>query len=501
LGAQSITYNSLELRQRDPALQTWASGSLQPCRRNRLLGDLSTWDGFTLITTRSIHRVSLDPWTLTDRFFAMMGHGQPQSEVVLQGSSSVTLEDDGGISEPNQSTSARISDSAASAEPGLKSKEPYLDIPTSNATLPEAMAAEDHRRMLFNGRTRCQVSEIALGSDDILRPIPVPRGYPKLDYKPVMLRSGCMAILLAFYVVVFGLLIGLIFVKSISFSSQYGYFMIQILPPLLGTITASLWRSIMITLSRIWPYIASASGDSSATKRMDSARRTILARCFPVPEIYDMIRNGNGLLMMTWILWILSTFVLAFKAVLLNTIDWDDYWEANVTAWALYSLLSIYGLLIVGLAALIYCLWELPTGLRWDPVSIADHLVLFHHSNFLAEFEGMETSSRDRLHERFRSGRFRLGYWQRGSLGVWHGFGKIENGLHGVTLTQLSPLISEFAEVSLESIPKHGSNSKSASIVQVDQTPQLVSEFGNDRAGTQVTGECSYRSSTTYFIW
>jgi Protein of unknown function (DUF3433) len=271
-----------------------------------------------------------------------------------------------------------------------------------------------------------------LGSDDIFQPTPVPHGYPELDYKPVMLRSKCMILVLAFYLLVLGLLIGLIFMDSISFNSQYGYFMIQILPPILGTITAFSWRSITTTLSRISPYMASVSDNSSANKRGSSARRAILARYFPLPEVYDMARNGDGLLTITWILWILSDFVLAFKAVLLNTIDWDDYWEANVTAWALYSLISIYGLLIVGLTALIYCLWDIPTGLRWDPVSIADHLVLFHHSNFLAEFEGTETGSRDRLYERFRSGRFRLGYWSRGSLGVWHGFGQLESDLQGM---------------------------------------------------------------------
>ena len=168
-----------------------------------------------------------------------------------------------------------------------------------------------------------------------------------------------------------------------------------------------------------------------------------------------------------------------------------------------------FTVLIVGLAALIYCLWELPTGLRWDPVSIADHLVLFHHSNFLAEFEGMETSSRDRLYERFRSGRFRLGYWQRGSLGVWHGFGKVKNGLHGMTSDPAIASHLTVAEVSLESIQMNDFNSNPNSIANVpiiaisqgDQAPQLAYESGNGRAGTQTTSKCIYCSTTIYLIY
>jgi Protein of unknown function (DUF3433) len=258
-----------------------------------------------------------------------------------------------------------------------------------------------------------------------------------------------MLCVLAFYLIVLGLLIALVFVNSVSFSNQYGYFAIQILPPILGTISASLWRTIAITLGRIWPYSSSTSGISSANRGRDSARQTVLARYFLIPEIVDIIRNGDGLLGFTWILWTLSSTVLPFKAVLLNTTDWDNYWEATVAAWALYALIVFYIILIAGLIALIYCFRENPTtGLRWDPVSIADHLVLFHHSNFLAEFEGTETASRDRMYERFRHGRFRLGYWSRGSKGFWHGFGQIEHDHSGKLPTGLSRVLLELLKVS-----------------------------------------------------
>jgi Protein of unknown function (DUF3433) len=139
--------------------------------------------------------------------------------------------------------------------------------------------------------------------------------------QPCSALGACYVYL--FYIIVLGLLIALIFFNNVSFNSRYGYFTIQILPPIIGTITASLWRAITTTLSRISPYISSASDISSANEGKHSARRKILARYFPIADIVDMIRNGDGILTATWILWVLSNTVLAFKAVLLETTDWD----------------------------------------------------------------------------------------------------------------------------------------------------------------------------------
>lgn len=373
-------------------------------------------------------------------------------------SSAHAIGDGGAISASEHHDTARIFDTHSLAH-RPHSEEPVIDKPFDETPVTEApgermakssgdeavssgvMMAEDPQRWSLNARTGASLN-CALGSEYVFRPIPVPEGYPELKYKPIMLSFRCMLCVLAFYLFVLGLLISLIFVHNVSFSSQYGYFGIQILPPVVGTITTSLWSSITISFGRISPYIASASDDSTVYKRQNSARRTILAQYFPVPDIFDMIGNGNVLLVFTHIVWFLSDFVLAFKAALLNTTDYNDYWEATVTFWALYSLIAVYLLLTVCLIALVWHLRAVQTGLLWDPVSIADHLVLFRHSNFLAEFDGMEASSRHSLHERFRRSHFRLGYWDRGSLGIWHGFGRIEHDLRGKLLVSLSCVIA-----------------------------------------------------------
>ena len=425
-----------------------------------------------------------------------MATDEPQSTSTT--SSALIEGDDGATSASEQNVATRISNSHSQGH-RLQSDERLITGPSdeflvreasgepvANQTcdepeLPGGVINEDQHRQSFVASTGALL-KCALGPGHVFRPIAVPKDYPKLKYKPIMLRFRCMLCVLTFYLIVLGLLITLIPVNNVSFSSQYGYFSIQILPPLIGTITASLWRAITVTVSRISPYIASASNDPIAYKWRNSAQRTILARYFPIPDIIDMIRNGNGLLIFTYILWVLSNTVLAFKAVLLNTTNYNDYWKATVTFPALLALLTVYLLLITGLIALMWHLWGIQTGLLWDPVSIADHLVLFRDSNFLAEFDGTEATSLDSLRERFQNSHFRLGYWDRGSLGIWHGFGRIGHDLHGKLPFWLSCLISRLTSF-LDSVRKNAPDSAAASISdapdpnQVDSAQSLLSTF------------------------
>ncbi|KAI4204193.1 MAG: hypothetical protein LQ350_001384 [Teloschistes chrysophthalmus] len=58
-----------------------------------------------------------------------------------------------------------------------------------------------------------------------------------------------------------------------------------------------------------------------------------------------------------------------------------------------WTLLAIYLLLVLALALLIFKLKRSPSGLRWDPRSLADLLVLFQRSNALSDFYGSEAKT------------------------------------------------------------------------------------------------------------
>ncbi|KAF2465859.1 uncharacterized protein BDR25DRAFT_378014 [Lindgomyces ingoldianus] len=261
-------------------------------------------------------------------------------------------------------------------------------------------------------------------TDDIhsLRPVSnedaIHNKLPALKFMPLMLRTASLCSGLVFNLIVLGLLIALLFYNEFSFSSQWGYLSIQILPPVLGTITASLWHGISVNLSRMTPFMLAAAPSGS------TFRKTILGSYFPGLSLGNAITTGNGLLAFIWILEILSSTILSFKSSLLNTADYDTYVVAVVTSWALYSLIAIYGLMILLNVSLIYKLYNQITGLRWDTISIADHLVLFRHSNFLDDLEGTDTAERESIWMRLRDDRLKLGYWFRGE-DIWHGFGKL----------------------------------------------------------------------------
>ncbi|KAL9579854.1 MAG: hypothetical protein Q9212_004851 [Teloschistes hypoglaucus] len=58
-----------------------------------------------------------------------------------------------------------------------------------------------------------------------------------------------------------------------------------------------------------------------------------------------------------------------------------------------WTLLAIYLLLVLALALLIFKLKRSPSGLHWDPRSLADLLVLFQRSNALSDFYGSEAKT------------------------------------------------------------------------------------------------------------
>jgi hypothetical protein len=244
------------------------------------------------------------------------------------------------------------------------------------------------------------------------------KGLPALKFMPLILRTPSICSMLVFNLLVLGLLIFLIFNNYFSFNSQWGYLAIQILPPVLGTITASLWHGIAINLSRITPFMLAAAPAGS------TFRKTILGSYFPGLSLRNAIATGNGLLAFVWILELLSATILSFKSSLLNTTNYENYVVAVITSWALYSLIMIYSLMNVLTIILAYKMHDQVTGLRWEPASIADHLTMFRHSNFLDRFEGTDTAERESIWGRLQDDCLKLGYWNRGNE-IWHGFGKV----------------------------------------------------------------------------
>ena len=75
-------------------------------------------------------------------------------------------------------------------------------------------------------------------------------------------------------------------------------------------------------------------------------------------------------------------------------------WEIQISPPVAIALLPLYALLACSTFALIINLWGRRTGLRWDLVSIADKLALFHGSDILDDFDGLDTMDREGINKR-----------------------------------------------------------------------------------------------------
>ncbi|KAH9206155.1 hypothetical protein DL95DRAFT_469894 [Leptodontidium sp. 2 PMI_412] len=84
-----------------------------------------------------------------------------------------------------------------------------------------------------------------------------------MNFKPFILTPIFLIGSLLFHFLVLGMLIALALNPEFTVLSEWGYFFVQILPPTIGTITASFLRGVTLALSRLEPFIQCASNSGS----------------------------------------------------------------------------------------------------------------------------------------------------------------------------------------------------------------------------------------------
>ncbi|KAL8782293.1 MAG: hypothetical protein Q9213_005528 [Squamulea squamosa] len=109
----------------------------------------------------------------------------------------------------------------------------------------------------------------------------------------------------------------------------------------------------------------------------------------------------------------------------------EDVWKWTAVEPIGWTLLALYILLIIALVLLILKLRRDPSGLRWDPRSLADILSLFQRSNILSDFYGSETRAGSTLTALPK--KYTLRYWIAGkrSSEIFHGIEESQTALHG----------------------------------------------------------------------
>ena len=176
-----------------------------------------------------------------------------------------------------------------------------------------------------------------------------------------------------------------------------------------------------------------------------TSKQSVGGSYFPFQDITLVPRSTRQVCL--WLVNIIVTTLVSAKSVLLGTVQDGMQWKVSVRPGAAVFLIVGYSLMASVNIAVTLTWWGLSTGLKWDPVSLADYAALFARSNSLdcfnkLEHDGSSHSWRNggarrawrRISDRFQ---FRLGYWKstaRNSSGefcteVVYGIGTLDDWL------------------------------------------------------------------------
>lgn len=264
--------------------------------------------------------------------------------------------------------------------------------------------------------------------------------FPNLDYLPRCLRLPSLIALIVCCILM---------ITAITFSNAWSlqnhglwqydevgtgrYFVFQYLPQLLAIIIVIWTFVIHNALYRILPF-----------SMMHSERRAFTsgvmhtAALFPsnymIPNLW-CFRHGEAIVGSCFLIFWTCLFTVPLQSCLYQTryfaVDGERIWKWTACQPVGWILLVIYLLLVIALVLLILKLRQDPSGLRWDPRSLADILVLFQRSNALSSLYGSEvraSSSNPTMPKKYT-----LRYWIAGkrSNEIFHGVEESQAPLRG----------------------------------------------------------------------
>ncbi len=193
------------------------------------------------------------------------------------------------------------------------------------------------------------------------------------------------------------------------------YFLFRFLPQILASIIVLYILAVWTALMRVVPFVGLAS--RSAKQQSSAMLLPLRPRSFLLPPLH-YLRAGQPVIAICLAIFELSFFTIPLHSSLFhvrlfgtgNQAQWR-WVTVEPIAW---TLVAIYALLTLATIILLVYLLGRRTGLKWDPTSLADIIVLLQRSNTLDQFYASETfTSHHEFRQRLSSGSSRLGYWRR----------------------------------------------------------------------------------------
>lgn len=241
--------------------------------------------------------------------------------------------------------------------------------------------------------------------------------YPKLDFVPRPLRILPILILIFCCLLMMGALAycavwpnnhqGLFAYDGTGTSR---YFVFEYLPQILASCIVLWLLIIQSTIHRIFPFTTLAFGPEEHTSTVLHDSRTFITN-YLIPNLTYFKHREPVLGFVAVIFW-LALFTVPLQSSLFQSRYYlpEDTWSWTTVQPVAWVLFALYLLLVVTLVLLLlrFALYE--TGLKWDPVSLADIVVVFRQSNILADFETSEIDPSALTRHRPKG--LRLGYWK-----------------------------------------------------------------------------------------
>lgn len=249
---------------------------------------------------------------------------------------------------------------------------------------------------------------------------PIIHRYPKLDFLPSSLRLPSVLGLILCSVL---MIAALIFCSAWSSNNnglwEYDgvgtgrYFVFEFLPQILASIMVIWTLVIQRAVHRILPFTLLASDRPKRSSGYLYNIATVQTN-FMIPNL-SFLKHGEPLVSTALVLMWLCLFTIPLQSCLfqtrLYTLSSQGVWIWSTVQPIAWVLIVLYFYLIIALILLYLRFARTTTGLKWDPVSLADIFALLQRSDVLSATDAPGGGLPDL--QKWRN--LRLGYWTRSS--------------------------------------------------------------------------------------
>lgn len=202
------------------------------------------------------------------------------------------------------------------------------------------------------------------------------------------------------------------------------YFLFRYLPTLLGALLYLWLIQVQVALQRVIPFISMTSNQHR--QRSEAIFLPLHPMQFLLPRL-EYFKAGQPLIGFCFVIFWLSSWTLPLLASSFNVRFSDDkaVWRWIAVQGVIWTAAVLYALLVVALLTMFFVLRN-DTGLKWDPRSLADIIVLLERSNIVNEYAGSETFQKKEDWECLKDRPSRIGHWTttRRPKDIFHGLGE-----------------------------------------------------------------------------